>query len=115
MPRRIPPAPLLLVLIASTLCACALLVLAPPWLFPRPEQSMRLCAPLRFERLRQAWTGKRPCASTFSMSSEGSLVRFLREQRRAFLRALENGDANGWVVVMGNEAGGESALSPLCA
>jgi hypothetical protein len=39
-------------------------------------------------------------------TKSGQLAGFLREQRRDFLAALNGGDAKGWVVVMGNEAGG---------
>jgi hypothetical protein len=108
MPRR---ATLLLLVITCTALAYALL--SPPWLFPRQDQSMRLCFPLRFDKFVPPWV-KRPasCQSSVKMSngngtSSGTLVGFLKEQRREFLKALDSGNANGWVVVMGNEAGGE--------
>lgn len=36
----------------------------------------------------------------------GRLATFLQDQRKAFLKDLEDGTAQGWVVAMGNEAGG---------
>ncbi|GHJ89742.1 hypothetical protein NliqN6_6144 [Naganishia liquefaciens] len=118
---------LLLLLVVCSLFVSTLL--APPWLFPRTDKSMRLCRPLRLDKLRSyGWSA--PCqastrttTTTATMTAtmnagqqtDGSLVRFLREQKRAFLGALERGDAHGWVVVMGNEAGDLDSLASSIA
>lgn len=44
--------------------------------------------------------------ATHSTMTLGRLATFLQDQRRAFLQDLENGTAQGWVIAMGNEAGG---------
>ncbi|KAJ9118164.1 hypothetical protein QFC22_004068 [Naganishia vaughanmartiniae] len=43
----------------------------------------------------------------------GRLATFLQDQRKAFLKDLEDNTAQGWVVAMGNEAGGTNLLTYL--
>lgn len=49
--------------------------------------------------------------STSNYAPSGRLVDFLRSQKEAFLGDLEGGNGNGWVMVMGNEAGDLDTLA----
>ncbi|KAJ9099759.1 hypothetical protein QFC21_003757 [Naganishia friedmannii] len=50
-----------------------------------------------------------------STATMGRLATFLQDQRKAFLQDLQDGNGQGWVVAMGNEAGDLDSLASSIA
>ncbi len=99
-----------------------------------PSQSMRICLPFSLTRISSTahqtfscqYSTKTGISGSESIMSEaakdgavtdgeiqvGRLAGFLQSQKDLFLSDLKGGNLKGWIVAMGNEAGGE-CFTPL--